>query len=195
MQNNSIIQTSDTERNKGRQETGPAHQNVVPLFADQSSIFQSSARSHLKFQYSQERKKPLAGANDSWNEGSLNLRPSNKIAGLAEGFKKICQRWKLDNSAMAMLLHLEEEIVLSAQILSGQVPPLTGDLKDRMTIVIGISLGLGDLFGECREAEVLWLNSKHSKLDDLTPLEHMLKGAFTNLTDITQLLDSARGLR
>ncbi len=123
------------------------------------------------------------------------VRSTQKPTGLAEGFKNVCERWSIDPLSMAKLLHLEEEIGLSRLILSGQVPPVTGDLKDRMALVIGISIGLGELFDDDKNAELQWLNSAHSELSSLSPLEHMLKGDLLNLRDVVELLDNARGLR
>jgi hypothetical protein len=121
-------------------------------------------------------------------------RSRQKLTGLAEGFKNVCARWSLDTLAMARLLHLEEEIGLSRLILSGHVPPLTGDLRDRMALVIGISIGLGDLFDDDKDAELRWLGSARSELGSLSPLEHMLKGDLLNIRDVVDLLDAARGL-
>jgi hypothetical protein len=64
-----------------------------------------------------------------------------------------------------------------------------------MALVIGISLGLGELFDDDKEAELRWLRYERSELGNLSPLEHMLKGDFLNLKDVTNLLDVARGLR
>lgn len=126
---------------------------------------------------------------------SYPVRSSQKPTGLAEGFKNVCERWSIDPFAMAKLLHLEEEIGLSRLILSGHVPPVTGDLKDRMALVIGISIGLGELFDDDKNAELQWLTSARSELSSLSPLEHMLKGDLLNLRDVVELLDNARGLR
>lgn len=123
------------------------------------------------------------------------VRSTQQPTGLAEGFKNVCERWSLDRLAMAKLLHLEEEIGLSKLILSGQVPPVTGDLKDRMALVIGISIGLGELFDDDKNAELQWLNSGRSELSGLSPLEHMLKGDLLNLRNVVEILDYARGLR
>ena len=121
-------------------------------------------------------------------------RSRQKLTGLTEGFKNVCERWSLDTLAMARLLHLEEEIGLSRLILSGHVPPMTGDLKDRMALVIGISIGLGDLFDDVKGAELKWLRSARSELGSLSPLEHILKGDLRNIRDVVDLLDAARGL-
>lgn len=121
--------------------------------------------------------------------------PGRKLTDLAEGFKKICQRWGLEGSDMAKLLHLEEEVQLSNWILSGDMAPLTGDLKDRMALVIAISLGLGDLFDDNKEAEIRWLKVNRLELGEANPLEYMLKGDFYRIDEVMQLLDMARGLR
>ena len=123
------------------------------------------------------------------------IRSREKPTGLAEGFKKVCERWSLDALGMAKLMHLEEELGLSGLILSGQIPPLTGDLKDRMAFVIGISIGLGELFNDDKDAEFHWLSSARSELGSLSPLKHMLRGDLLNIRDVIDLMDNARGLR
>ncbi len=125
----------------------------------------------------------------------ISVRSRQKPTGLAEGYKNVCERWSLDALGMAKLLHLEEEIGLCDLVLSGQVPPMTGDLKDRMALVIGISIGLGELFDDDKDAELQWLTSKRSELGSISPLEHMLKGDLLNVRDVIDLVDNARGLR
>lgn len=133
-----------------------------------------------------ERRDYLAG---------ISVRSRQKPTGLAEGYKSVCERWSLDALGIAKLLHLEEEIGLCDLILSGQVPPMTGDLKDRMALVIGISIGLGELFDDDKDAELQWLTSKRSELGSISPLEHMLIGDLLNVRDVIDLVDNARGLR
>ncbi len=123
------------------------------------------------------------------------VRSRQTPTGLAEGYKNVCKRWSLDAHGMANLLHLEEEIGLCDMILSGQVPPMTGDLKDRMALVIGISIGLGELFNDDKDAELQWLTSTRTELGCVSPLEHVLKGDLLNLRDVVGLVDNARGLR
>ena len=125
----------------------------------------------------------------------ISVRSRQKPLGLAQGYKSVCERWSLDVLGIAKLLHLEEEIGLCDLVLSGQVPPMTGDLKDRMALVIGISIGLGELFDDDKDAELQWLTSKRSELGSISPLEHMLKGDLLNVRDVIDLVDNARGLR
>ena len=125
----------------------------------------------------------------------ISVRSRQKLTGLAEGYKNVCERWSLDAIGMTKLLHLEEEIGLCNLILSGQVPPMTGDLKDRMALVVGISIGLGELFDDDKDAELQWLTSKRSELASVSPLEHMLKGDLLNIRDVVDLVDNARGLK
>ncbi len=126
---------------------------------------------------------------------SFSVRSRQEPTGLAEGYKSVCERWSLDALGIAKLLHLEEEIGLCDLILSGQVLPMTGDLKDRMALVIGISIGLGELFDDDKDAELQWLTSKRPELGSISPLEHMLKGDLLNVRDVVDLVDNARGLR
>ncbi len=125
----------------------------------------------------------------------ISVRSRQKLTGLAEGYKNVCERWSLDAIGMTKLLHLEEEIGLCNLILSGQVPPMTGDLKDGMALVVGISIGLGELFDDDKDAELQWLTSKRSELASVSPLEHMLKGDLLNIRDVVDLVDNARGLK
>ncbi len=133
-----------------------------------------------------ERRDYLAG---------ISVRSHKEPTGLAEGYKNVCERWSLDALGMTKLLHLEEESGLCDLILSGQVPPMTGDLKDRMALVIGISIGLGELFNDNKDGELQWLNSTRSDLGGNSPLEFMLQGALLNIRDVVDLVDDARGLK
>ena len=126
---------------------------------------------------------------------SFSVRSRQRPTGLAEGYKSICQRWSLDALGIVKLLHLEEEVGLCDLILSGHVPPMTGDLKDRMALVIGISIGLGELFDDNKGAELRWLTSDRLELGGVTPLEHMLEGDLLNVRDVVDLVDNARGLK
>ena len=126
---------------------------------------------------------------------SVSARSRQKTTGLVEGCKKICERWSLVNLDIAKLLHLEEEIGYCELIFSGQVRPMAGDLKDRIALVIGISIGLGEFFDDDKSAELNWLHSKRSQLGDVSPLEHLLKGDLLNLRNVIDLLDNVRGLR
>ena len=123
------------------------------------------------------------------------VRPRQNLTGLTEGFKMICERWSLDALSMSRLLHLEDEIGLARMIISGQIPPITGDLKDRMALVIGVSIGLGELFNDDKAAEIEWLETTQSGLDGHSPLEHMLIGELQHIKDVVEVLDDARGLK
>lgn len=146
-----------------------------------------------------------ASLTSDWNETARRRQKSAvpevwrvaepKPTGLAEGYKKICERWSLNQTEMAMLLHLEEERGLSELILSGQVSPMTGDLKDRMALVIGISIGLGELFDDDKDAELAWLNSRRAQFNGASALQHMLEGDFLHIRQVVELLDRARGLK
>ncbi|MCP4315602.1 MAG: hypothetical protein GY789_06170 [Hyphomicrobiales bacterium] len=124
----------------------------------------------------------------------LFTQASSTPAGLTDGYRKICQRWNLNELQTAKLLNLENDLGLCQLILSGQVPPITGDLKDRMTYIIGISVGLGFLFNDDKEAELHWLNMDKEQFDGLSALNHMLDGSFANLLSVVQTVESARGL-
>ncbi len=125
----------------------------------------------------------------------VRSEPASKLpTGLADGFNKICQRWNLNRIERARLLHLESEMGLFDLIASGQVHPPTGDLKDRMAFVIGISVGLGDLFNDDRDAELQWLNTPKADFGNASAMSHMLEGSMQNLLAVVARVKVARGL-
>ncbi len=181
------------------EERGPARSQLADLDFARAEFARAWAR----------RERTLIERQSAWNVGveyrpeierrdypaGISVRSRQKPTGLAEGYKNVCERWSVDALGMTKLLHLEEESGLCDLILSGQVPPMTGDLKDRMALVIGISIGLGELFDDDKDGELQWLNSTRSDLGGDSPLDFMLKGAFLNIRDVVDLVDNARGLK
>ena len=176
------------------EERGPARSRMgtVLFFGQSGRPEQSSLGDVIDWNVS-GHVRPEISRPDYMFDYAFRLR--RKPIGLVEGFKNVGERWALDDTNMARLLHLEEEIDLSRLILSGHVPPITGDIKDRMALVIGISIGLGELFNDDEVAERQWLNSARSEFGGLSPLRHMLEGDLLNIRDAVDLLDGARGLR
>jgi len=117
------------------------------------------------------------------------------FAGLVEGFRSVGERWSLGPGEMAKLLHLENEMGLCQMILAGQIPPITGDLKDRMAMIIGISVGLGDLFDDDEVAERKWMCQERDQLDGNSAVAHMQQGDFFAIRAVLELVEEARGLR
>lgn len=205
-------QPAEFQRARGRQGLEPRREekSLLPVVKSEE---RGLARLQLEdFEFARagaRREGMLLERQSAWNVGvgykpgterrdypaGISVRSRQEPTGLAEGYKSVCERWSLDALGMTKLLHLEEESGLCDLILSGQVPPMTGDLKDRMALVIGISIGLGELFDDNKDGELQWLNLTRSDLGGDSPLEFMLKGALLNIRDVVDLVDNARGLK
>ncbi|MEM7120730.1 MAG: antitoxin Xre/MbcA/ParS toxin-binding domain-containing protein [Pseudomonadota bacterium] len=128
--------------------------------------------------------------NNTWGSGRRQ-----KSTGIVEAFCKICQRWQLDLMSMIMLLHLENVPDLASRILSGEQSVLPGDVEDRMTYVVAISLGLGAVFDDDAAAELDWLTSPREELRGETALSYMLEGTFLNILHVNDFVEELRGLK
>ncbi|MDE0302621.1 MAG: hypothetical protein OXJ38_05355 [Gammaproteobacteria bacterium] len=113
--------------------------------------------------------------------------------GIFEAFVKTCQRWELDLDSQITLLGCRENISTGHQILSGHIISPSQDIVDRAGYIVGISLGLGALFGEAIDAEIDWLKCPRKKLQNKSPLEYMLEGHLVNLFAIAEMVRHERG--
>jgi hypothetical protein len=119
---------------------------------------------------------------------------SRELSELADAFNKVCERWSVETTQAVRLLHMEEEEALCKLILRGEIRPFTGDLRDRMALIVGISIGLIQLFGSNREAERVWLN-RRIEVFGRSPLEHMFQGNMQNLHSVSGFLDKVRNVK
>ena len=104
---------------------------------------------------------------------------------LEDGFNAVCKTWALDSDDKMKLLRID-----------GRYNDLVKPQQDyRMLSVIGISMGLGDLFDDDAKAEVEWLNTPRDELEGKSALEHMLEGGAASIRDVADLVEQARGLR
>jgi hypothetical protein len=60
--------------------------------------------------------------------------------------------------------------------------------------VLGISLGLGALFDDSEEGELLWLKEPRSALGGQSAIDFMLEGRMTNLMVVAHMVATERGL-
>ena len=118
----------------------------------------------------------------------------NEPKGIYDAYVKTCQRWNLGCNQQVVLLGLPENSIIGWRILNGQLTPLQPDQEDRAKYIVGISLGLGALFGESVGAELDWLNQPRKKLDGKSPLSYMLDGHMINLLTIVDMVKRERGL-
>ena len=114
--------------------------------------------------------------------------------GIIDAFVKVCERWQLKQVEQTKLLGYQPSDVVGRLLLAGGITPSSQDTRDRVGLVVGISLGLGALFDESVEAEVIWLNSERVELQGRSALEHMLQGRISNLFFVEQLVRLERGL-
>lgn len=134
--------------------------------------------------------------------GERNVAPMptrhGVMAGTAKGiydaYIKTCRRWDLSRNQQVALLGYPGDLITGQRILNGQLIPQSPDQKDRVTYIVGISLGLGTLFEENIEAEINWLNQPRAKLDNKSPLDYMLEGHMTNLLTIVEMVKRERGI-
>ena len=114
--------------------------------------------------------------------------------GIVDAFAKICERWGLHFDEMMILLGYQTDHVVGQQVLAGGIVPTSQDVRDRVGYVIGISLGLGALFGEVVRAEIDWLKYPRAELNGMSPLEHMLEGHMASLLVVAEMVKQERGL-
>lgn len=114
-------------------------------------------------------------------------------SGIVDGFAKICDRWQLGEHDTAMLIGFTDNVSLVRSILNGDILPFTRDMRDRMTHIIGISFGLGEIFDDDFDSELEWLRRKRDDLQGEAPLAYMLEGSMQNLLRVADLVLRARG--
>lgn len=104
---------------------------------------------------------------------------------LEDGFNAVCKIWMVGEDDKKRLLHFDwpaDDLIRPQQ-------------DDYMLSVVGISIGLGDLFNDDYKAEVEWLNAPRDEFGGRSSLEHMLEGGAVSIRDVVDLVDHARNLR
>jgi len=128
----------------------------------------------------------------------VTLAPRRRAAaprvGLIDAFVNTCQRWHLTQDQQLTLLGLANDTSFGAQILEGRIALGMQDMEDRIGYVVGISLGLGAMFGESVAAERDWLNRPRPELRGKSPFSLMLEGHMANLISVAELVHRERGL-
>ena len=114
--------------------------------------------------------------------------------GIIDAFVKTCQRWQLSHEEQCRLLGYQPSDVIGQLMLAGSIVPSSQDIRDRVGLVVGISLSLGALFDNVVKAEITWLNAQRDELNGKSALEHLLEGRIANLFFVEQLLRQERGL-
>ena len=119
---------------------------------------------------------------------------ASNLRGIIDAFVNTCQRWRLNHDERMILLGYRPHDVIGQQVLAGRVIPSSQDVEDRVGCVVGISLGLGTVFGESINAEIGWIRKPRAKLNDKTAIAYMLEGHMVNLFIIDEMVKHERGL-
>jgi Protein of unknown function (DUF2384) len=123
------------------------------------------------------------------------VRPRIAPRGIMEAFVKTCQRWRLNEHEQAVLLGYGTNPPLAREMMVGRYRDLPQDVQDRVSYVVGVSVGLGAVFDEAVQAEVDWLHRPHPKLANRAPLSVMLMGHIAQLITVSDLVAEERALR
>ena len=114
--------------------------------------------------------------------------------GILDAYLNTCQRWNFNEVERIVILGLNAESLAAQQLLAGDISSWDIDVRDRIGYIVGISLGLGTIFGEDVEAEIIWLCTPREQLGNLSPLQYLLKGQFVNLLAVVELVRLERGM-
>lgn len=109
-------------------------------------------------------------------------------------FISICQRWDIGRWDALNLLGYTPESEYGSDLLTGHEPVVSEDTKLRISLVIGISLGLGALFDENLEAERAWIRVPREALNGDAPIDHMIRKGLDNIENVVDLLNKERGI-
>lgn len=128
------------------------------------------------------------------HQRSVGNQQESPVSGLLDAFVNTCQRWNLGPDEQMILLGYEPDDIIGKCVLSGRINPTSQDFKDRVSYIVGISLGLGTLFAEMTAAEVNWLKQPRTRLNGQSSFDHMLEGHISNLLVIADMVARERGL-
>jgi len=112
-------------------------------------------------------------------------------AGLATFFS-FASEWGLNNEQQMKLLG-EPGRTTFYKWKRGNIGSVSRDTLDRLSYLTGIYLGLNIMFRQDAAAEWLRNSNTNPLFDGLSPLDYMLRGRLTNLSDVRRYIDWARG--
>jgi len=120
--------------------------------------------------------------------GRLDVPP------LVEAFHNICDRWGLSGAEQQIILGLNGMPVLAERILSGEISLSLPDVNDRISLVVGISLLLGQIYDDDVLAARRWLANPLPQLNGDSPLDHILRGRMSQLYAVRDVIRDFRSL-
>jgi len=133
----------------------------------------------------------LAAAGGGTAIGS-NAQPSlRRKPALVDGFAKLADRWELNQSQQLTLLGLSENAPLGRLIIEGKIEPPLRDIQDRIALLLTISIWLGEMYDDDRDAELKWLHASFDSLN-AAPIELLLKGPMVQILEVHNFLRDLR---
>lgn len=117
-----------------------------------------------------------------------------RLSGPIQFFLKLIGLWRLEEEDACRLLGYElTEIKYVEDVLSGVLPLLGRDPKDRIANLFVIRKRLAGLFKDL-DVENEWLREKQVALNNNSPLELLLSGSMENLLLIKEFVEHVSGL-
>jgi hypothetical protein len=115
-----------------------------------------------------------------------------RITGPVQVFKNIINTWEVSEHDAVRMLGFEDELNYATGILNGDVTLRGRDPKDRISNLFVIRSSLASLFRDT-ETENAWLREPQHDLDNDTPLDFLVDGAFEKLLRVRHLVDVMSG--
>jgi hypothetical protein len=111
---------------------------------------------------------------------------------LARQLIAVFDRWGLSNHQRMDLLSLSpgQRKALNQYRCGQRALPFTRDTLDRAGLLLGIYRGLGDLFPEDQALRLTWIRRRNRILDQLSPLEVMMRDGLVGVFRIARLVES-----
>ncbi len=118
---------------------------------------------------------------------------SGRITGPVQVFKAIVDMWNLNELQATRMLGFEDsELSYATSILHGDITLRGRDPKDRVSHLFVIRSSLASLFRDT-QTENTWLREPQRDLENCTPLDFLVDGAFEKLLRVRHLVDVMSG--
>jgi hypothetical protein len=114
---------------------------------------------------------------------------------LARELIALFDRWELSNHQRMELLSLSpgQRKALNQYRRGQRAFPCTRDALDRAGLLLGIYRGLGDLFPEDRALRHAWIRRRNQVLDQLSPLDIMMRDGLVGVFRVARFVESQVG--
>ncbi len=180
--------------------------NSFPLGSNVHSLEAARLQQDINRVFAQHREYPqallgelretslLAAAGGSVGIGIASSPLPRSKPDLIDGFAKLADRWELNQNQQLTLLGLADNPALGRIIIAGTIEPPFRDIQDRVALLLGISISLGEMYDDDRDAELKWLHTPFDGLGRSTPMDLILKGPMVQLVEVHNFLRFLRSL-